>query len=141
MPPHLLQAYALVEGATVIGPVHPGPQGRELAEVETICGVSPEAYRARTPFERLIAIDPVERFDLGVGGDIAMPRGRSADAHRPGHARLDRGRAKGGQDGDGVGDPRGRSNGAIGIATLRVVRIVRIAPSGWNGRLHASWCC
>ena len=70
--PRLLEAYALVEGATVTGPVHEGRQGRELAEVETVCGLSPDAYRSRPPFERLVAIDPVERFDLGAGGDMAM---------------------------------------------------------------------
>lgn len=72
VPARLVQAYALVQGATVAGPAQEGPRGRELAEVETICDVSPDAYRARVPFEQLIAISPNERFDLGAGGDIAM---------------------------------------------------------------------
>ena len=72
VPARLLQAYAVVEGATVTGPVRESRQGRELVDVETICGVSPAAYRARPPFEKLVAIDPTERFDLGVGGDITM---------------------------------------------------------------------
>lgn len=72
VPANLIGVYALVEGATVAGPAQAGRQGRELVGVETVCGVSPEAYRARIPFERLVAIDPTERFDLGAGGDIAM---------------------------------------------------------------------
>ncbi len=72
VPAPLAQRYALVEGATVAGPVQTGRQGRELADVETICGLSPAAYRERTPFEQLVAISPNQRFDLGAGGDIAM---------------------------------------------------------------------
>lgn len=72
VPLHLVSAYALVEGATVTGPVQAGRQGRELTEVTAVCGLPPEAYRARTPFERLVAISPNERLDLGAGGDVAM---------------------------------------------------------------------
>ena len=72
VPAHLLNTYALVEGATVVGPAREGNRGRELSGVETICGASPAAYRARTPFEKLIAVDPTERFDLGARGDVAM---------------------------------------------------------------------
>lgn len=72
VPAPLLREYALVDGATVAGPVTGGGNGRQLAAVETICGVSPDAYRKRTPFEKLVAIDPTERFDLGAGGDLGM---------------------------------------------------------------------
>jgi transcription termination factor Rho len=72
VPAQLVQDYALVEGASVSGPVVLGRQGRELAGVEAVCGLSPAAYRARTPFAQLVAVDPGERFDLGVAGDIAM---------------------------------------------------------------------
>lgn len=72
VPARLLQQHALVEGATVTGPIRTTGPGRELAGVETVCGLTPEAYRTRTPFEKLVAIDPTERFDLGASGDIAM---------------------------------------------------------------------
>ncbi len=72
VPARLVAQYALVEGATVAGPVAPGRSGRELAGVTTVCGLSPEAYRARTPFAQLVAVDPTERFHLGAGGEIAM---------------------------------------------------------------------
>ena len=72
MPARLLQEYALVEGASVTGPVAQGRSGRELAGVTAVCGLPPAAYRARTPFAQLVAVDPTERFHLGAGGDIAM---------------------------------------------------------------------
>ena len=38
----------------------------------TICALTPEEFKARTPFERLVAIDPHERFRLGDGGNPTM---------------------------------------------------------------------
>ena len=72
VPARLLGEYALVEGASVTGPVVQGRSGRELAGVTEVCGLPPAAYRARTPFAQLVAVDPTERFHLGAGGDIAM---------------------------------------------------------------------
>jgi len=72
VPARLLGEYALVEGASVTGPVVQGRWGRELAAVTAICGLPPAAYRARPPFAQLVAVDPTERFHLGAGGDIAM---------------------------------------------------------------------
>jgi transcription termination factor Rho len=72
VPARLVAEHALIEGASVIGPATPGRLGRELADVTTVCGLAPAAYRARTPFAQLVAIDPTERFHLGAGGDIAM---------------------------------------------------------------------
>lgn len=68
----LIQEHGLVEGATVTGPVQQGRAGRELMEVASVCGLSPAAFRARTPFTQLVAVDPNERFNLGAGGDVAM---------------------------------------------------------------------
>ena len=72
VPARLLEEYALVEGASVTGPVVQGRSGRELAGVTAVCGLPPAAYRARTPFAQLVAVDPAERFHLGAGGDTAM---------------------------------------------------------------------
>jgi transcription termination factor Rho len=72
VPARLVAEHALIEGASVTGPATPGRSGRELADVTTVCGLSPAAYRARTPFAQLVAIDPTERFHLGAGGEIAM---------------------------------------------------------------------
>ncbi len=72
VPARFVQQFALVEGATVSGPVRAGRQGRELSDVETVCGLAPDAYRQRPRFTELTAIDPSDRFHLGAGGDAAM---------------------------------------------------------------------
>jgi transcription termination factor Rho len=72
VPRPLVQQHALVEGARVRGPVRRGGQGPELAAVEAVCGLDPEAYRRRTPFEELVAVSPHARFDLGACGDLSM---------------------------------------------------------------------
>jgi transcription termination factor Rho len=72
VPPRLIHEHGLVDGATVTGPVTETRNGRELTAVTAVCGVSPEAYRARTPFARLVAVDPQERFNLAACGEMAM---------------------------------------------------------------------
>jgi len=68
----MVQEHALPEGARVTGPVSRGPKGPLLASVERVCGLTPEAFRGRTPFNRLIPIDPHRRFDLSSTGEIGM---------------------------------------------------------------------
>ncbi len=72
VPAGLVNTYALTEGATVAGPVRPGKPRPQLAGVESICGLAPDAFRARTPFKRLVAVDPDERFRLAATGEAAM---------------------------------------------------------------------
>lgn len=67
-----IQEYGLVNGVAITGTVRDGKRGPELATVEAVCGLSPEAFKKRTPFERLIAIDPNERFRLGEGSNKTM---------------------------------------------------------------------
>jgi transcription termination factor Rho len=43
-----------------------------LAGVDTICGLDPATFAARTRFERLVAIDPTERFRLGDSNIASM---------------------------------------------------------------------
>lgn len=71
-PARLVQEYSLVEGATVAGPVRRGKRGPELVTVESVCGLAPEAFRERTPYTHLVAIDPCERFSLAAAGDKSM---------------------------------------------------------------------
>lgn len=68
----LIREYGLPEGALVTGQVRRGDRGYQLASVDTICGLAPEQFRARTPFERLVAISPNARFRLGDGGNVSM---------------------------------------------------------------------
>jgi transcription termination factor Rho len=69
VPARLVRQYGLVEGATVAGPVRSGKQGLELARVESVCGLGPEDFAERIPLDRLVAIDPQERFPLAITGE------------------------------------------------------------------------
>jgi transcription termination factor Rho len=72
VPAGLIRQQGLVEGTTVSGPVQPGKGGPQLASVQSICGLTPEAFQKRTPFRRLVAIDPTERFRLGDSDEASM---------------------------------------------------------------------
>jgi transcription termination factor Rho len=69
VPADLIRSYDLPEGATIVGSSRAGRQGAELTTVETICGLTPDRFRERTPFRELTAIDPDQRFNLAVTGD------------------------------------------------------------------------
>ena len=72
VPARLMQQVRLVEGATITGPVRSGRQGPELVKVDSICGLTPEAFATRTPYTHLTAIDPCERFHLAAAGETGM---------------------------------------------------------------------
>ncbi len=72
VPAGLIRQYGLVDGAAVTGQAQGGKNGLALAKVETIAGGTPEQWQRRTPFARLVAISPHERFDLSVTGEPAM---------------------------------------------------------------------
>jgi len=70
--PEMINRFGLVPGATVCGNAQPVKQGTRLSEVTTVCGLAPEAYRARTPFTQLQALNPDRRFRLSTGGNPSM---------------------------------------------------------------------
>ena len=72
VPEQLITRFGLVTGALVCGSAQPGKQAPRLESVESICGLTPDAYRARTPFAKLTATNPERRFRLGVGGNASM---------------------------------------------------------------------
>ena len=72
VPVALIREYQLVEGGTVTGPWKHGKHGRILTAVESICDLPPAEYSSRTPFARLTAIDPCDRFRLGGSGVKSM---------------------------------------------------------------------
>jgi transcription termination factor Rho len=72
VPARLIKQFGLVEGATVSGPVESGKQGPVLAGVDSVCGLAPAEFQHRPAFERLVAIDPDERFRLADSGEAAM---------------------------------------------------------------------
>jgi len=69
VPARLVREHKLVEGATVAGPARQGKPGLELTAVESVCGLEPTAFQARKPLASLVAIDPTQRFELGITGD------------------------------------------------------------------------
>jgi len=72
VPAQLMREHHLVDGAIVTGPTRSGKRGAELAAVESVCGLPPDSFSARTPYTRLTAIDPCERFPLAASGDTSM---------------------------------------------------------------------
>jgi transcription termination factor Rho len=66
VPPELIRAHGLVDGASVSGSVRPAGKGVQLATVETICGLPPAQFQERKRFDQLVAVDPTERFRLGM---------------------------------------------------------------------------
>ncbi len=76
VPASLVQKHRLGQGASVTGPTqNPSKQRHKLptlTKVKTVCGLTPTAYQKRTPFRRLTAVDPCERFNLAVTGETSM---------------------------------------------------------------------
>ncbi len=72
VPTGLIRKYRLVAGATVAGSVRKGRYGPLLSTIESISGLTPEAFQARRPYTTLTAVDPCERFHLAVSGDPSM---------------------------------------------------------------------
>ena len=69
--PALIREHKLVEGASVRGPVRRGKKGPQLEKVTRVCGLTSKQFQKRTPFKRLVAINPQERFRLGDNGEIS----------------------------------------------------------------------
>lgn len=72
VPPALARQTGLVDGAEVVGVARRTRQGLTLHTIDSIGGVTPDQFRKRPTFARLAAIDPFERFDLGITGVPAM---------------------------------------------------------------------
>jgi transcription termination factor Rho len=72
VPQELIGRFGLITGALVSGPVQQTKQGPRLGDVDTVGGLAPDAWRGRTPFTELAAINPDRRFRLGDGGNPSM---------------------------------------------------------------------
>jgi transcription termination factor Rho len=72
VPQNLIQKLNLSTGAFVVGTAQNSRKGATLARVDTVCGVTPEAFAQRTPMKMLTALNPERRFDLGKGGVPSM---------------------------------------------------------------------
>jgi transcription termination factor Rho len=73
VPQQLLRKYRLVEGAAVTGPFRESNKRNKILEgVETICDLAPEVFQNRSPYTRLTAVTPEQRFNLSLSGEPAM---------------------------------------------------------------------
>jgi len=72
VPPKLAAQYALTEGAAVTGPVERKKGRARLMSIETLGGIEPKAFDKRPRFSDMVAIDPHQRFDLGLSGNMSM---------------------------------------------------------------------
>jgi len=83
VPPALVRRYGLAAGATITGMARPGQKGPVLADIASINQLDPGIFMRRTPYTRLTAVDPCERFDLAACGladmrviDLVAPIGK-----------------------------------------------------------------
>ncbi|MBN1661088.1 MAG: transcription termination factor Rho, partial [Anaerolineae bacterium] len=72
VPAQLVREHGLVEGAAVMGEARDAKGGVELISVETLCGLPPEGFKNRMPFDSLVPISANERFPLGKSDEPAM---------------------------------------------------------------------
>jgi transcription termination factor Rho len=72
VPAAIIDRYRLVSGARVAGTARPERQGTRLDTVDSVCGMPPDAFRDRVPFDKLTATNPDRRFHLGAGGNVSM---------------------------------------------------------------------
>ncbi len=72
VPARLVREHALAEGAELVGTAAPGRGGSELRAVTTVCGLTPEAFRARKPLKDLTPVDPTQRWNLSASNELSM---------------------------------------------------------------------
>jgi len=70
--PELARRLPLVDGASVTGQVEQRKGKPKLVSIETLGGLAPEAFAKRPRYSDLVAIDPYERFNLGISGQESM---------------------------------------------------------------------
>ncbi len=71
VPPAMVSRFGLARGAQIEGQARAGQRGLELVMLDSVCGMSPDAFKARTRFADLTPIDPDERFQLGESSDVS----------------------------------------------------------------------
>jgi transcription termination factor Rho len=70
--PELMRRFPLVEGAGVTGQVEQRKGKPKLVSIETLGGLDPQAFAKRPRYSDLVAVDPFERFNLGISGHESM---------------------------------------------------------------------
>jgi transcription termination factor Rho len=72
VPAALMRQCSLVEGAEVCGTTRMDRHLVLLDKVESVCGLTVEAFKKRIPYQELTAISPHERFNLDKCGELSM---------------------------------------------------------------------
>jgi transcription termination factor Rho len=72
VPSNLISRFRLESGALVSGSARSEQKGVRLDQVETVCGMAPDAFAQRVPFTKLTATNPDKRFRLGNAGKVSM---------------------------------------------------------------------
>ena len=85
VPQKLIQRHGLASGARITGPTEPGKKGVRLVSVDTVCGMSPDDFRNRTPFAKLLAINPETAFQPRQDRQHVHAAHRHARARRTWH--------------------------------------------------------
>jgi transcription termination factor Rho len=72
IPSALMHRCGLVEGAEVRGTTRTDRGLVLLDNVESVCGLTVEEFKKRTPYQELTAVSPNQRFDLDKCGELSM---------------------------------------------------------------------
>jgi len=73
VPRGLIRELALVEGARIEGTAQPERHlGLVVHDIRAVCGLSPDQFARRTPFDRLTSIAPNRRFHIGRSAKMTM---------------------------------------------------------------------
>jgi len=72
VPARLIRQYKLAEGAVTAGPFDVVKGRKELSAVDSVCGLKPEEFQKRKPYNDLVAVNPNKRFKLATCGERSM---------------------------------------------------------------------
>ncbi|HAL45025.1 MAG TPA: transcription termination factor Rho [Phycisphaerales bacterium] len=72
VPPQLIRKYGLAEGAVIQGEFKVVNGRKELTALDSVCGLKPEDFQKRKPFNDLVAVNPDKRFNLAKSDRRSM---------------------------------------------------------------------
>ena len=72
VPAQLIRQFRLAEGAVIVGPFSMARGRKELSAVDSVCGLKPQEFQNRKPFNDLVAVNPDKRFNLAKCGGKSM---------------------------------------------------------------------
>ena len=72
IPAALMHKCSLIEGAAVTATTRIDRGLTLLENVESVCGLTVEQFKNRTPYQKLTAVSPNQRFDLEKSGELSM---------------------------------------------------------------------